>query len=143
MLAGEVEVPPPAECVFCRMVAGELPARVVAADADAVAFLDHRPAATGHTLVVPRRHVADLWQADAADLEAVARLSHRVAALLRERLGCDGLTLRQNNGRASGQDVFHLHLHLVPRWHGDGHPAWPNPALSRSDADDLVARLFH
>lgn len=123
-------------CVFCEIVAGGRPARVVYTDDVVLAFLNHRPAARGHTLVVPRRHVEHLWDAGADDVAAVARGVHAVAALLRERLQPDGLTLRQNTGEASGQEVWHLHVHLVPRWQGDGTVGWPWPP---PDADEALA----
>jgi histidine triad (HIT) family protein len=91
--------------------------------------------------VVPRRHVVDVWDADADVLADVARAAHRVAALLRERLAPDGLTLRQNNGPASGQRVDHLHVHLVPRWHGDGNVGWPWPPPQDLDLDALLEQL--
>jgi len=128
-------------CVFCGIVTGSAPARLVYADDAAVAFLNHRPASRGHTLVVPRRHVAHLWDADAEDAAALGRAVHAVAALLRERLAPDGLTLRQNTGEASGQEVFHLHVHLVPRWHGDGHIGWPWPPPDPEVAAEVHARL--
>ena len=111
--------------MFCRLVAaGE---DLVHADEDCVAFLDHRPAAEGHTLVVPRAHVADLFEAGPHVAGALMAAAQQVAVRLRERLGFDGLTVRQNNGEASGQVVHHLHVHLVPRWHGDGSIGWPAP----------------
>lgn len=113
------------DCPFCAVVAGTVSALVVASDEECVAFLDRVPAAPGHTLVVPRAHVADLWEADANVATALMRTTHSVAALLRQRLAPDGLTLRQNTGAASGQHIWHLHVHLVPRWHGDGHIGWP------------------
>ena len=128
-------------CPFCRVVSGELTARVVHEDAATVAFLDTAPAARGHTLVVPRAHVVDVWEAGADALADVARTAHAVAALLRARLAPDGLTLRQNNGPASGQKVDHLHLHLVPRWHGDGTVGWPWPPPQDLDLDALHADL--
>ncbi len=128
-------------CLFCRVVAGELPGRVVHEDDAVVAFLDVAPAARGHTLVVPRTHVADVWEAGPDLLADVARAAHAVAALLRERLTPDGLTLRQNNGAASGQRVDHLHLHLVPRWHGDGTVGWPWPPPQDLDLDDVLRSL--
>jgi len=124
------------DCPFCAIVAGVAAARMVYADDAVVAFLNTRPAARGHTLVVPRRHVEHLWDSAADDVAAVARGVHAVAGLLRERLAPDGLTLRQNTGHASGQEVFHLHVHLVPRWHGDGHVGWPWPP---PDAEDALA----
>lgn len=128
------------DCVFCRVVAGTAPAHVVAADDDCLAFLDHRPAARGHVLVVPRVHVADLFEAGPDVAAAVMRTAAGVAALLRRRLAPDGLTLRQNNGPASGQVVAHLHVHLVPRWHGDGTVGWPWPP---PDDVDLPGLLLH
>lgn len=129
------------ECVFCAVVDGQVPALVVHADADTVAFLDRTPAARGHVLVVPRRHVESLWDGDAETAAAVMRTAHAVAALLRERLHPDGLTLRQNTGEASGQKVAHLHLHLVPRWHGDGSIGWPWPPPADLDLPALLADL--
>lgn len=116
-----------ADCPFCRIAAGADVAHLVWQDADCVAFLDHRPAARGHTLVTPKAHVETLWEADAETAAALMRTTREVAGLLRRCLGADGLTLRQNNGRVSGQEVPHLHVHLVPRWQGDGRAAWPNP----------------
>lgn len=130
-----------ADCVFCRVVAGTAPAHVVAADDDCVAFLDSRPAARGHTLVVPRAHVEDLWSAGPERAAAVMRTAAGVAGLLRDRLRPDGLTLRQNTGAASGQHVFHLHVHLVPRWHGDGTIGWPWPPPDDVDLEAVLAAL--
>ena len=129
------------DCPFCHLVGGALPARTLLEDATTVAFLDTAPASRGHTLVVPRVHVVDLWDADADVLADVARTAHAVAALLRERLRPDGLTLRQNNGAASGQKVDHLHLHLVPRWHGDGTVGWPWPPPAEPDLPALLREL--
>lgn len=132
---------PVTRCVFCEIAAGRLPAHLVHHDAECVAFLDHRPAARGHTLVVPRRHVEDLWKAGPDLAAAVMRTAQEVATLLRDRLHPDGLTLRQNTGSASGQDVFHLHVHLVPRWHGDGTIGWPWPPPDDVDLPVLLAHL--
>ena len=129
------------ECLFCRVVRGELPSYVVLEDELSVAFLDVRPAARGHTLVVPRAHVEHLWDADPDSAAAVMRTAHGAAALLRDRLAPDGLTLRQNTGEASGQQVPHLHLHLVPRWHGDGTIGWPWPPPQDVDLAAVLAHL--
>ncbi len=128
-------------CVFCGIVAGTAPAHVVYDDEAAVAFLAHDPSAVGHCLVVPRRHIEHLWDGAADDVAAVARTVHAVAALLHERLDPDGLTMRQNTGAASGQRVFHLHVHLVPRWHGDGHIGWPTRPETQPDLAEVLSRL--
>lgn len=136
-----VQAGPVEDCLFCRVVRGDLPSYVVLEDDLTVAFLDLRPAAVGHTLVVPRAHVEHLWDADAAAAGAVMRTAHAVAALLRARLRPDGLTLRQNTGEASGQKVPHLHLHLVPRWHGDGTIGWPWPPPADVDLPAVLTGL--
>ena len=128
-------------CVFCEVVAGTREAHVVAADEAAVAFLDVAPAAPGHTLVVPRGHHVDLFASGPDTAADVARTVQRVAVLLRDRLGADGLTVRQNNGPASGQVVGHLHVHLVPRWDGDGHVGWPTPRDDAPDPAEVIRRL--
>ena len=106
-------------CIFCAIAAGDVPARQVLADDAAVAFLDINPVTTGHTLVIPRRHVDDLLDAAGA-LGEMAPVVEATAALLAERLGADGVNLYQASRAAAGQTVFHLHVHLLPRWQGDG-----------------------
>lgn len=102
-------------CLFCGIVAGDIPCRQVYADDYAVAFLDIAPWHVGHTLVVPRRHVDDLL----AEPEALTEIAPAISAtsrLLVERLAADGLNLLSSTGVAAGQEVFHLHVHLVPRF---------------------------
>ena len=103
------------DCLFCRIVAGEIPSRQVYADDTAVAFLDIAPWHVGHTLVVPRRHVTDLLDGPGV-LAQIAPAIDATAALLVERLGADGLNLLSSTGATAGQEVFHLHVHLVPRY---------------------------
>lgn len=103
------------ECLFCRIVAGELPSRQVYADDAAVAFLDINPWHVGHTIVIPRRHVDDLLAQPPA-LTEIAPAVEATAALLVDRLGADGINLLCSSGAAAGQEVFHLHVHLVPRY---------------------------
>lgn len=103
------------DCLFCRIVAGEIPARRIYADEHALAFLDIAPWHRGHTLVVPRRHVPDLVNGEPV-LAEIAPAVDTVARLLVARLGADGLNLFSSSGAVAGQEVFHLHLHLVPRY---------------------------
>lgn len=105
----------PMECIFCAIVAGDIPSRQIHADDHAIAFLDIQPWHRGHTLVIPRRHVADVLEQPRA-LTEIAPAIEATSRLLVERLGADGLNLLGNNGAAAGQEVFHLHVHLVPRY---------------------------
>jgi histidine triad (HIT) family protein len=108
-----------ASCVFCRILAGELPGTVVAESERAVAFMDVSPATPGHLLVVPRQHTPDLLTADPGDVAACATLAQQVARRLRDRLGAEGVNLLQNSGSAAWQSVFHLHIHVIPRYADD------------------------
>lgn len=103
------------DCIFCRIVAGDVPSRRVHADEHAYAFLDVAPWHRGHTLVIPRRHVPDLLTDDPA-LTEIAPAIEAVSRLLVDRLAADGLNLVSSSGAVAGQEVFHLHVHLVPRY---------------------------
>jgi histidine triad (HIT) family protein len=102
-------------CLFCRIVAGEVPSRRIYADEHAVAFLDVGPWHRGHSLVVPRRHVPDLVTGASA-LAEIAPAVDAVARLLMRTLAADGVNLLSSTGAVAGQEVFHLHVHVVPRY---------------------------
>jgi histidine triad (HIT) family protein len=107
------------DCLFCKIVAGEVPAEFVAQDERTVAFMDINPATRGHALVIPRRHAKDLHEIDPEDLAATALAAQRLAATARERLGADGVNLINSCGSAAWQTVFHFHIHVIPRYDGD------------------------
>ncbi len=107
------------DCLFCKIVAGEIPATVLAEDERAIAFMDLNPATRGHALVIPREHAADVHVIDPEDLQAVVVLAQRVAKLARAKLGADGVNLLNSNGPAAWQTVFHFHMHVIPRYEGD------------------------
>ena len=106
-------------CLFCRIVAGEVPATIVDEDARTVAFMDINPATRGHALVIPRGHATDLHDIGADDLQACALAAQRLAERMRARLGADGVNLINSCGAAAWQTVFHFHVHVVPRYVGD------------------------
>lgn len=103
-------------CAFCRIAAGEAPADRVFEDDRTLAFLDIHPAGEGHTLVVPKTHVETIWDVSAEDWDAVWQASRRVAAALKTAFEPNGLSVRQANGHLGGQEVMHLHVHLIPRY---------------------------
>lgn len=106
-------------CIFCKILAGELPARIVDEDELTVAFMDIAPATRGHALVIPRAHAVDLLSVGARDLQAVALASQRLAERMSERLGADGVNLLNACGTAAWQTVFHFHVHVIPRYKDD------------------------
>ena len=108
-----------ASCVFCKILKGELPSTMIAEEERAVAFLDVNPATPGHLLVVPRTHSQDVFDIPPEDLTACTLLAKRMAQLVRDRLGAEGVNLLQSSGRAAWQTVFHLHVHVIPRYADD------------------------
>ena len=125
------------DCLFCKIVAGEIPSSRVDEDERTVAFMDINPATRGHLLVVPREHAADLLEVPEADLEACARTAQRLARRVKERLGADGENLLNSCGRAAWQTVFHFHVHVIPRYADDPLrlPWVPEPG----DRDEIAA----
>ena len=111
--------------IFTRIVAGEIPAIKLYEDDDTLAFMDISPASRGHALVICKQEHADIYAIPPEVLAATARTVQRVALAIRQALQPDGLNVVQNNGPAAGQTVFHYHVHLIPRWEGDGVlPLW-------------------
>ena len=109
------------DCVICKLVAGELEVTIIHEDDVCVAFMDIQPINPGHALVVPRRHAPALADLEAEDGAQIFRVAQHVAAALR-RCGvkCEGVNFFLADGEAAGQEVFHVHLHVFPRYSGDG-----------------------
>jgi histidine triad (HIT) family protein len=124
-------------CIFCKIVAGELPATIVDEDERTIAFMDISPATRGHALVIPREHVGDLYEIEREDLVAVVASAQRVAARARDRLGAEGVNLLNSNGAAAWQTVFHFHVHVIPRYTGD--PLKLPWVPARGDMDEIAA----
>ncbi len=103
------------DCLFCKIIAGDIPSKKIYEDDVALAFLDISPWQKGHTQVVPKRHSVDVLEDD----EVLAEIGHavaRVGRLLKERLGADACNVLANAGRVSGQEIFHTHVHVIPRY---------------------------
>ena len=125
------------DCVFCRIVSGDDPAEIVYADDRTLAFLPLHPAAVGHTLLVPRAHVRDLWGLSESEAHHLTSALLVLAPAIRRALSPDGLNVVNSAGAAATQTVFHLHVHLVPRWHGDSFgPLWPAPSARLPSGDE-------
>jgi histidine triad (HIT) family protein len=110
---------PDADCIFCKIAAGERPATIVDSDERTVSFMDINPATRGHALVIPREHHRDLHEVPPGDLAACAVAAQRLADRARERLGADGVNLLNACGSAAWQTVFHFHVHVIPRYEDD------------------------
>jgi len=106
-------------CIFCKILAGELPSVIVDEDERTIAFMDIAPATRGHALVIPRAHAPDLLSVPEEDLQAVSVAARRLAARMQERLSADGVNLLNACGSVAWQTVFHFHLHVIPRYRDD------------------------
>lgn len=108
------------DCIFCKIANGEIPSKTLYEDDSFRVILDLGPATKGHALILPKNHAANLFELPKEDAEQVLLVAQKLGILMREKLGMDGLNLVQNNGEAAGQTVSHFHLHMIPRYEGDG-----------------------
>lgn len=134
-----------AACPFCAIASGTAPASVILDDGKVLAFMDLRQAVPGHVLVVPRRHVPDIYALAPDEAAAVMQVAVRVARALRATDDPPGLNLWQSNGEAGGQEVFHFHLHVQPRRIDDGlvriYPDGPPPPSDAAERDAIARSL--
>ena len=130
------------DCLFCSIVAGEIPAEVIDEDERTITFRDISPATRGHALVIPRQHSSDLYEISALDLEACAAAAQRAALLARDRLGADGVNLLNSCQPHAWQTVFHFHIHVIPRYEGDPLQLPWLPAAGSADAIAEAARVL-
>jgi histidine triad (HIT) family protein len=136
------------DCIFCEILAGKAPANFVYRDELCAAFMDIRPVNPGHVLVIPTRHAVLLPELDEASIRQMLFTAQQVDAALRASgLKCEGVNLFLADGRAAGQDVMHVHLHVIPRYRGDGHhlrfsPAYfiPTPSAELENTAQLICQ---
>lgn len=129
-------------CVFCKIVAGQIPSTRVYEDEHTLAFMDIGQVNPGHVLVAARKHADNLYALDDAQTAALARAAARVARAIRDAFNPEGLSVYQANGKAAGQTVFHYHVHLLPRHAGDGMELiWPVKNPPRENLEDYAARI--
>lgn len=130
------------DCIFCKIANGEIPSSTIYEDENFRVFLDLGPATRGHALLIPKDHYANLLELDEEVAAKAIVVAKKVAAKMKDALGCDGINLVQNNGEAAGQTVFHFHLHLIPRYNGDGAGiSWTPGTVSAEEREELVAQI--
>ena len=106
-------------CIFCKILAGEIPSTAVYEDDDFKAILDVNPAARGHVIILPKNHAANIYELPDEDASKIMIVAKKIATAIEKAYHCDGVNILQNNGEAAGQTVFHLHVHVIPRFKGD------------------------
>ena len=137
-----VDTSPPGQCIFCRLVAGDIPSARVFEDELTLAFMDLGQVNPGHVLVASKRHAATLFELTADEAAALMRTAQRIALAVRAVFDPDGVMLLQANGAVAGQTVGHMHLHVVPRHAGDGIDfSWPRKEPGPAALEDYAQRL--
>jgi histidine triad (HIT) family protein len=129
-------------CIFCKIANGEIPSRTIYENDLFRVILDNGPATDGHALVLPKDHYANLFEIPADTAAEAMKTAQRVAAMLKEKLHADGLNLVQNNGETAGQTVHHFHMHIIPRYKGDGQNIlWKPGHPSDQELDAVLSRI--
>ena len=130
------------DCVFCKMVAGEIPVAKVYENETVLAFLDIGPVSDGHTLVIPKQHCRNVHQCDPEILAQVGSCLGKIAGAVAEAMDADGYNVLCNNGRAASQVVEHLHFHIIPRRMGDGvFTQWPAYQYGKGQIEDIAEKI--
>lgn len=129
-------------CLFCKIANGEIPSKTIYEDDNFRVFLDLGPAAKGHALIVPKEHYANLYELPEDTAADVMRLAKKMAGQMKEKLQCDGLNLVQNNGESAGQTVHHFHMHVIPRYEGDGQKiGWKPGEPTQEELEEIRSRI--
>ena len=128
--------------IFCKMVKGEIQAKTLYEDEKFRVILDQGPATKGHALILPKAHYADLFELPEESAGDAMKLAKKMIVKMREKLGCEGFNLVQNNGDLAGQTVFHFHLHLIPRYSGDGQKiGWKPQEVEPEELEQVRAQI--
>ena len=129
------------DCLFCKIVAREIPASVVYEDSETLSFLDINPVNPGHTLVIPKKHATDVFEIDEASWGAVMQVVRKVAHAIERSLSPLGINLAMNNRKGAGQVIFHAHVHVMPRFEGDGHELWKGTPYAEGEAAKVAEKI--
>jgi histidine triad (HIT) family protein len=131
-------------CIFCKIVRGEAPASIVYEDEAVMVFLDKRPLNLGHTLVIPKAHYVDIFDIPETLLHKVHKVAKQVSPVIKKATNADGISIIQQNGKAAGQDIFHLHVHVVPRFDGQKLPRFSDlKEVERAKLDAIAQKIKH
>lgn len=122
------------DCIFCKIIAGEIPCYKIYEDNKWLAFLDIKPINLGHTLLLPKKHCCNLLDFPQDLLPEIGPLLQKLGRAIKDGTGADGLNISWNNEPAAGQIIFHAHLHLIPRFKDDNLKPWPNKEVSSQDS---------
>jgi histidine triad (HIT) family protein len=129
------------DCIFCKIVRGEIPSFKVYENENVLGLLDIHPTNPGHTLVIPKQHAANIFEISKKDWLAVNEVVHLLAPKIENAVGADGMNIMMSNREHAGQTVFHAHVHLIPRSKGDGLKHWPQSVYKEGEAESVQEKI--
>lgn len=132
------------DCIFCKIIGGEIPSRTIYEDDLFKVILDIEPATKGHALIIPKNHYDDLYELGEEEAKTIFILAQKLARVMTEKLGCDGFNIVQNNGEVANQTVLHFHLHLIPRYENDLNRerlSWNHEEMTAEQLDEVYQLL--
>lgn len=130
------------DCIFCKIAGGDIPSKTLYEDGQFRVILDLAPATKGHALIIPKEHYANIYEIPHETAAGVMKLAKTMAEQMTEKLGAKGFNLLQNNGEAAGQSVMHFHMHLIPRYDGDGQQLFrEQPAVSQEELEEIKRQI--
>ncbi|TAH73869.1 MAG: HIT family protein [Anaerolineaceae bacterium] len=128
-----------ANCIFCKIISGDIPSSVLYEDEDFKAIMDISPASRGHVIILSKKHFENLFELEDNVAARVLIVARKLAIAMKEELNCEGINLLQNNGEVAGQSVFHIHFHLIPRYKGDNvKVTWTPGKYAEGEASELA-----
>lgn len=131
-------------CIFCKIIAGEIPSHTIYEDGEFKVILDVNPASKGHALILPKEHYANIYEIDEETASHAMKLAKKLAVHMTEVLNCDGFNILQNNHEVAGQTVFHLHIHLIPRYKNAKNNdilKWTNESFTQEEMKEICSSL--
>ncbi len=129
------------KCIFCQIVVGEIPCEKVYEDAEVFAFLDIVPVNAGHTLVIPKKHYENIFEVPDELFGHLGVVAKKVAHAIKDGVGADGVNVAMNNGKHAGQVVFHAHIHVMPRYEGDGYQLWKGREYKEHERGEVGEKI--
>lgn len=129
------------DCLFCKIISGDIPSIKVYEDGDVFAFLDINPINLGHTIVIPKVHATNIYEMSDASLQTVMKAVKQLSISIKKATSADGINIGMNNDRAAGQIIFHAHVHVIPRFEGDGHRHWQKKKISDDQMTDIAEKI--
>jgi histidine triad (HIT) family protein len=129
------------DCIFCKIISKEIPSSVIYEDDEVISFLNLHPVSKGHSLVVPKQHSSDFLSTEPAVLAQSVQHVQKIAQAIIKATGAAGFNLTVNNGPAAGQEIFHLHFHIIPRYANDGLKPWPHLDSEPKTRDQMAEEI--